>query len=101
MLADVYFQYLLVVLQSSPARPLLLAVLNTIESCLDIWTAMGSLPTLGSALYGAHESLRSNGINDRRIVALLRQLGSNGHLTPAIATSLEESYSAFILVRRS
>ena len=86
------------VLQSHPPRPLLLAVLDIVERHLDVWTATAALPALASALFAAHEALRGNGINERRLIKLLRRLGSAGHLAPATLSNLEDAFSSLMLV---
>lgn len=58
---------------------------------------MAVLPELGLVLFGAHEALRRDGINDRRLIKLLHQFGQAGHL-PSVFASFEEGYNTLMLV---
>ncbi|KAM0749703.1 hypothetical protein T439DRAFT_381275 [Meredithblackwellia eburnea MCA 4105] len=89
--------YLIAVLQTLPPRELLLYVLDVVEAHLDLWTAMGQLGHLAIAIYSAHESLKNSGVNDRRLVSLLRQLGVAGHLSTAALTQMELEFQGWTL----
>lgn len=73
-------------------------LLDTVESNLDAWTSMGELPNLASALLSSHEALRLAGVNERRLVKLLRQLGAAGHLSVQVATQLESDFQGLVMV---
>lgn len=60
---------------------------------------MAALPSLGRALLSAHEGLKGSGVNDRRLVSLLRQLGSGGHLDSQALVQLEQDAQSLVLVR--
>jgi hypothetical protein len=85
-------------LRNNPCRDLLSHALDVVEGLLDTWTAMAALPTLATALLAAHESLKSAGVNERRLISLLRQLGSTGHLEAQAATHLEQDFQELVLV---
>lgn len=59
---------------------------------------MGQLGVLASALFDAHKVLKTSGVNDRRLLALLRQLGAAGHLELSVVTLLEQDYQELVLV---
>lgn len=86
------------VFRNQPSRELLVHLLDTVESNLDSWTAMGQLSNLGLALLSSHEALRSSGVNERRLVRLLRQLGSAGHLSSQASTQLEQDFQGLVMV---
>ncbi|KDE04123.1 hypothetical protein MVLG_05415 [Microbotryum lychnidis-dioicae p1A1 Lamole] len=90
-------QYIFVVLIHAPTRDVLSCVLDLVEGNLDCWTALGALPTLGQALLIAHEGLKANGINDRRLIALLRQFGRAQCLDATNLIKLEQDYQELVL----
>lgn len=92
------FKYLIIVLRSRPNRDLLLYVLDAVEGNLDVWTSMGALASLASALMIAHDGLKTTGTNDRRLIVILRQLGTAGHVEAGALTRLEEDFQGLVLV---
>ncbi|SCV69709.1 BQ2448_1103 [Microbotryum intermedium] len=90
-------QYIFVVLIHAPTRDVLSCVLDLIEGNLDCWTALDALPTLGQALLIAHEGLKVDGVNDRRLIALLRQFGQAQCLDASNLTKLEQDYQELVL----
>lgn len=77
---------------------LLLHILDLVELELDTWTAMGALPEIAGALVLAHEALKAAGVNDRRIISLLRKLGVAGHTSAESASQFEQEYQALLVV---
>lgn len=59
---------------------------------------MGALPDIAGALNIAHEELKAAGVNDRRIIALLRKLGAAGHTSAEIASQFEQEYQTLLVV---
>ncbi|ORY57990.1 hypothetical protein BCR35DRAFT_309518 [Leucosporidium creatinivorum] len=90
-------QYLLLLLHHSPSRTLLIQILDVLQGDLDTWTSMGQLSVLASALFDAHKVLKTSGVGERRLIALLRQLGVAGHLDGEKVTLLEQDYQELVL----
>ncbi|GAA6058404.1 hypothetical protein JCM3770_005204 [Rhodotorula araucariae] len=83
-------QLLVVILKLSPPLPLLLHIIDVIEAHLDVATALDSLSDLAASLFAAHESLKaSNTPPERRLLTLLRRLGSSGHLAQHAKETLD------------
>lgn len=62
---------------------------------------MGELGNVAASLLAAHEGLKGAGISERRAVALLRQLGTAGHLEAAALAQLEQEFQGLVSVRPS
>ncbi|KAI5475649.1 Mediator complex, subunit Med12 [Pseudohyphozyma bogoriensis] len=90
-------QYLILLLRSQPSRDLLFHILDIVESNLVGWTSMVALPSLSQALVVAHEGLKLHNIHDRRLFALLRQLGGAGHLDAAVFGQIEQDFQSHVL----
>lgn len=86
-------------LHNRPSRDLVICLLDAVERHLDTWASMNVLPDLARALISAHEALRSLGINERRLISLLRLLGAAGHVEEAALTQLGLDFQALVLVR--
>lgn len=61
---------------------------------------MGQLGVLSTSLFNAHKTLKTAGVNDRRLIALLRHLGVAGHLEATAVTLLEQDFQEMVLVSR-
>lgn len=59
---------------------------------------MNMLSTLSTSLLVAHDGLKRDGVNERRLIALLRLLGQAGHLEQGGMTRLEQDYQELVLV---
>jgi len=81
--------YVCLLLKAQGSRELVGRLLDVIEGGLDVWTALGSLSTLGSALMAAHAGLSASNVNDRRLVRLIKLLGQADHLDQAAFSQFE------------
>ena len=59
---------------------------------------MGELGSVSTTLFNSHRTLKSAGVNDRRLIALLRQFGVAGHLEASAVTLLEQDFQEMVLV---
>lgn len=65
-------------------------IIDVLEAHLDVATTLDSLAELGTALFAAHESLKvCHTPPERRLLALLRRLGTAGYLSSAAKDTLE------------
>ncbi|GAA5899173.1 hypothetical protein JCM8208_003025 [Rhodotorula glutinis] len=83
-------QLLVVILKLSPPLPVVLHIIDVLEAHLDVATTLDSLVELGTALFAAHESLKvCHTPPERRLLALLRRLGTAGCLSSTAKDTLE------------
>ncbi|WVQ83134.1 hypothetical protein IAT38_005272 [Cryptococcus sp. DSM 104549] len=69
-------------LQESEDDDILEVVLDIVQRDADVWTAMDFWPRLGDKLLDKHHALQKRGVDNLRLITILRTMASRGRLTP-------------------
>jgi mediator of RNA polymerase II transcription subunit 12, fungi type len=74
---------------------MLTAVIETIYRYVDIWACMERTASIATALYASHQLWRAQGVQSRKLLALLVEIDNGRHLDRASRAHVAADTSSF------